>query len=78
MEHKHNQHPYEPTPEELAWDQEFKEEAVTHSSSNLLTDVSSMALFAVRFPGAVIAATVPEETARHSRAALRHCFVFDQ
>src|SRR3954454_20135249 len=75
MEPTHNQQPYEPTPEELAWDKEFKEETVTHTAGSLLSDVSSMAMFAVRLPGAVVAATVPEETVRHSRAALRESFM---
>jgi hypothetical protein len=64
----------ERTPEEVAWDEEFESDA----QSDLMTDLKGLAKFASRIPGALVqmpAALVPEETARHARAAARESFL---
>ena len=65
----------ERTAEEIAWDEEFKDE---RQSSSLAGDLQGLARFAVRVPVALAQAAtdmVPEETARHARAAAREGFL---
>ena len=72
---EHTAQPYEPTPDELAWDQEFKDEAPASGSSNIGSDLASLAVFALRLPGALVSSIVPDETVQHSRAAARETFL---
>jgi hypothetical protein len=64
-------HKYERTPDEIAWDEEFKDE----SSRGLASDLGDMVKFAARLPGAILSNIVPDETARHARAAAREGFL---
>ena len=59
------------TAEEVAWDEEFKESA----APGLTSDLSNLVRFAVRLPGALLSSVVPEDTARHARAAARESFL---
>ncbi len=59
------------TAEEIAWDEEFKEDR----QPNLASDLNNLARFAVKLPGELVASLVPEETARHARAAVRESFL---
>jgi hypothetical protein len=59
------------TPEELAWDDEFKED----KARNIGSDLGDALKFAVRLPGAILSNVVPDETARHARAAARESFL---
>ena len=64
------------TAEEIAWDQEFRDDR--SSTSNLASDLRGLAKFAIRLPGEIIQMPmniIPEETARHARAAVRESFL---
>lgn len=62
---------FERTEEEVAWDEEFKDDKQTSATS----DLTNLVRFAVRLPGAILSNVVPEETARHARAAAREGFL---
>lgn len=61
----------ERTAEEIAWDEEFKVER----PPNLASDLNSLAEFVVKLPGAMLSNVVPDETVRHTRAAVRESFL---
>ncbi len=60
--------------EEVAWDQEFAEE----SNMGFASGIADMAKLTVKVPVAILQmplSLIPEETARHTRAALRETFL---
>jgi hypothetical protein len=62
------------TPEEVAWDEEFADS----NTRGLGADVRDLLVFAARLPRALIQAPmsiVPDEAARHARAAARESFL---
>ena len=63
-------HAYERTPDEIAWDEEFKDDTRAVAS-----DIGDIVKFVVRLPGALLSSVVPDETARHTRAAVREGFL---
>jgi hypothetical protein len=65
---------YDRSAEEMAWDDEFKNENVSYIGP----DLRRLGRLAVRLPQALLevpAALVPDETRRHARAAVRESFL---
>jgi hypothetical protein len=76
-----NKNPYAKSEEEMAWDAEFanmKEPSNNGNVRYVTSMVGDLAKLAVQVPVALIQmpmALLPEETARHARAALRESFL---
>lgn len=61
--------------EEVAWDKEFKDE---YQDSSFASALGDMVKLAIKIPAAIIQmpmSIIPEETARHTRAAFRESFL---
>jgi hypothetical protein len=69
---------YQPerTPEEVAWDEEFRD--VERRSSDVASDIAGLLRFAARIPVALMQmpmAILPDESVRHARASAREGFL---